>query len=148
MTSRIAIAVARFNSKVTEGLHEGARKALLERGIDEDAIQTVYVEGAFELPLASKWLAESGRYDAVLALGAVVLGETDHYLHICTQAARGLMDVSLATSLPVSFGILTCRTGDQAYARSAPGPDNKGAEAAVAALEMIELRRCLQGPAD
>ena len=134
---RIAVIVADFNPEITDGLLNGARVRLNLAKCDT----TVYrAPGAFELPVLAKAAATSG-YDAVVALGAVIEGETDHYHHIATQAARGLMDVSLETGVPVAFGVLTVRDPSHAAARSASGPGNKGAEAAEAAVRAaLELR--------
>lgn len=139
---RVAVAVAEFNGPVTEGLLEGALDHLEQAGCSDVAV--VRVPGAFELPVVCHRLAASG-YDAVVALGAVIAGETDHYEHIATQAARGLMDVSLATGVPVAFGVLTAREADHAVARSRPGPGNKGTEAARAALEAARVLRGIAG---
>jgi len=140
---KLAIAVSRFNEKVTDLLLTGAVETLLAQGCAPDAIVQVSVPGALELPMACKWLAESGDFDAVIALGAVIRGETSHYELVCEQAARGILDISLASSLPISFGILTCENGEQAYARAGGDRGNKGSDAALAALEMVALREAL-----
>ena len=127
---RVAVVVADFNSEITGGLLNGARARLNLAKCESEIFRA---PGAFELPVLSRAAAERG-YDAVVALGAVIEGETDHYLHIATQAARGLMDVSIATGVPVAFGVLTVTDPQHAVARSAPGPGNKGAEAAEAAI--------------
>jgi 6,7-dimethyl-8-ribityllumazine synthase len=139
---RFGIAVSRFNSFITDRLLEGARSALRENGVAEPDITVTYVPGAFELPLAAKRLAQSGRYDAVLCLGCVIRGETDHYEHVAGAATRGVMDAGLETDLPVIFGVLTTDTVQQARDRA--GTDgNKGAESAMAGLEMATLLRSL-----
>jgi 6,7-dimethyl-8-ribityllumazine synthase len=138
---RIAIAVATFNRTVTDGLRRGAEDALVAAGA---TITTIEVPGAFELPLAAKKLAEAG-WDAVVALGAVIMGETDHYEHIAHRASEGLMHVMLETGVPVAFGVLTAREHRHATDRAAPGPANKGAEAAVAAVQMVTVLRDLDG---
>jgi 6,7-dimethyl-8-ribityllumazine synthase len=130
-----------FNAPVVEGLLAGARAALREAGARDADLSVVAVPGAFELPLAALSAARSGRFDAVVALGAVIRGETDHYEHIAREAAAGLARVALDTGVPVGFGVLTCGTEDQARRRSAPGGENKGAEAARAALAMLHLQR-------
>lgn len=142
---RFAIAVARFNDVVTERLLEGAVDAFRRHGLSgDDAVAVVRVPGAFELPLTCRWLAETGRYDGIVALGAVIRGGTDHYTWVSSEAARGLMDVGLASSTPVVFGVLTCDTLEQALDRAGGAAGNKGTEAAVCALEMAQLRRSLR----
>lgn len=131
---RVAIVRSLFNRPVTDGLLEGARRALAEMGAAGRAVSVFELPGAFELPLAAKAAAGSGRWDAVIALGAVVEGETDHYEHVAREAASGLAAVARETGVPVAFGVLTVRREEQARARSAAGPDNKGAEAARAAV--------------
>jgi len=138
---RFALLRSSFNAPVTDGLVEGARAALLESGARPGQIEVVTVPGAFELPLAALAAARSGAFDAVVALGAVIRGETDHYEHIAREAAAGLSAVSRKTRVPVGFGVLTCETEAQALARSAPGEANKGAEAARAALAMVHVLR-------
>jgi 6,7-dimethyl-8-ribityllumazine synthase len=115
-------------------------------GASEKDVEALLVPGAFELPLAAQAAACSGRFDAVVALGAVIRGETDHYEHVAREAASGLAAVSLATGVPVGFGVLTVEKEAQALARSAPGRENKGAEAARAAVAMVEVLRRLSGP--
>ena len=127
---RVAIVVSEFNSAITEGLLNGALSALEAAGVAEPLV--VAAPGAFELPLLCQRLARD--HDAVIALGAVIEGETDHYTHIATQTAAGLMQASLASGVPMGFGVLTVRDPEHAKARSAPGPGNKGAEAAEAAM--------------
>ena len=129
---RIGVVVATFNSEVTGGLLTGALLYLHDVGADASIV--VEVPGAFEIPLVAKRIAESGAVDAVVALGAVVKGDTDHYDHVAHRASEGLMQVTLDTGIPVTFGILTSRTAEDALERSAPGEDNKGAEAAAAAV--------------
>jgi len=136
---RIAIAVARFNAELTRQLLTGCRNTLLEAGLDEADIRVVHVPGAWELPLACRQLATSGGYEAVIALGAVVRGETAHFEFISAECARGLMQVSLETGLPVAFGVITPENSQQALDRADPTRKNKGREAALAALEMIAL---------
>ena len=134
---RIAVARSRFNDSVTSGLAAGAVEYLTATGAE---FRMFEAPGAFELPLISARLLEAG-YDAVVALGAVIDGETDHYEHVATQATAGLMRVMLDTGKPVAFGILTVREEAHAIARSGPGPGNKGAEAAAAAVETLLLLR-------
>lgn len=130
-----------FNRPVVEGLVEGARQALAEAGAE--AVSELEAPGAFELPLAAHAAARSGRFDAAVALGAVIRGDTDHYEHIAREAAAGLAAVSRQTGFPVGFGVLTVQNEQQALARSRPGVDNKGAEAARAAVAMVHLLRRL-----
>lgn len=142
---RIAIACSRFNARVVDGLLDGARAALREMGGRAADWEELEVPGAFELPLAARAAAASRRYDAVVALGAVIKGETDHYEHIAREAASGLAAVARETGVPVGFGVLTVAKEAQALARSAPGPENKGAEAARAAVAMVHILRRLAG---
>jgi 6,7-dimethyl-8-ribityllumazine synthase len=143
---RVAVLRSLFNDRVVKGLLAGAEEALQEMGVARDDVALVHVPGAFELPLAAQAAAESGRFDAVIALGAVIRGETDHYEHICREAASGLAAVARETRIPVGFGVLTVPTEAQALARSAPGPENKGAEAARAAVAMVGVLKQLKGP--
>jgi 6,7-dimethyl-8-ribityllumazine synthase len=140
---RVALLRSAFNRPLVAGLVEGARQALLEAGAEADALLELEVPGAFELPLAAQAAARSGRFDAVVALGAVVRGETDHYEHIAREAAAGLAAVARQSGVPVGFGVLTVADEKQARERAAPGPENKGAEAARAALAMVHLLRRL-----
>jgi 6,7-dimethyl-8-ribityllumazine synthase len=137
---RFAVAVARFNERVCERLLRGAIDALRRAGVADRDIAVARVPGAFELPLACRWLAGSGRYDGIVALGAVIRGETSHYDYVCSEAARGILDASVETSVPIGFGVLTCENLEQALARSGGAAGNKGAEAAIAAVEMVGLR--------
>ncbi len=133
---RIGIAVSEFNADVTEKLLAGAQKDLLRAGVLRRNSTVVRVPGSFELPLACQRMAESGRYDALLALGCVIKGETDHYYYIAGEAAAGIMKVMLKHDIPIGFGVLTTDTVKQAQARSS-GRSNKGAEAARAVLELL-----------
>ncbi len=142
---RFGIAVARFNELICSKLLDGAVDALTRHGVNEDDITVVWVPGAFELPQTCRWLAESGKVDGVIALGAVIRGATGHYDHVCNQAARGVLDAGVSTSVPVAFGVLTCDTLDQALERAGSKAGNKGADAALAALEMAAVRRGLTG---
>lgn len=137
---RIAVVAGRFNAEVTERLAEGASAALAELGADTSLR---WVPGAFELPLAAHRLASSGEVDAVVCVGAVIRGETDHYTHVATQCAAGLQRAQLDTGVPVIFGVLTTDTVEAALDRAGGKHGNKGAEAAEAAVEMVELlRKC------
>ena len=137
---RVAIVVARFNQAVTEKLLAGAQTALREAGVAKDAIAVVWVPGAFELPLAARWLIAAGGCDAVVALGAVIRGETDHYDYVCSETARGLAELMAATGVPIGFGLLTCDEPAQAFARAGGASGNKGQDAARAALEMLAVK--------
>lgn len=143
---RVAIAVGRFNQRVSELLLTGAVDALVGQGTRPDDIAVVWVPGSFELPLSCRWLAESGKFDAVIALGSVIRGATSHYDYVCDQAARGILDASVSTSVPVAFGVLTCDNLDQALERAGGKRGNKGADAALTALEMVGLRAELRDP--
>jgi 6,7-dimethyl-8-ribityllumazine synthase len=139
--SAYALAVGRFYEDLAERLVAGARDVLEQAGAQ--AIDVYDVPGAFELPLAAKYAAESGRYDGVVCLGAVIRGETSHYDHVCAEAAHGIARVSLDTGVPCAFGVLTVETMDQALARTGGGKRHQGADAAHAVLAMAELRRRL-----
>ena len=138
--SHFAIAVGRFYEELAERLVGGARSALEEGG---HTFEVFDVPGAFELPLAAKYCAESGRFDGVACLGAVIRGETDHYDFVCNEAARGIQDVQLRTGVPCAFGVLTVESMDQALARTGGGKRHQGEDAAAAVLRMAELRRKL-----
>lgn len=138
---RFAVVVSRFNEEITSGLLRGALAALDGAGVPADHVSVHHVPGAFELPVAARWMAHSGSVDAVVCLGCLIKGETLHFEYIASAASQGLMDVSTATGVPVAFGLLTVTTDAQAEARAAEGPGNKGAEAAAAALDMARLAR-------
>jgi len=140
---RVAIACARFNDFITERLLSGARDALLRHGVDETSVTVAWAPGAFELPLVAQRLAQSGDHDAVVCLGAVIRGATGHYEHVAGQCASGLQRVQLDTGIPVVFGVLTTETVEQAVERAGTKLGNKGAEAAVTAIEMADLLRQL-----
>lgn len=136
---RMAVVVARFNSFITDRLLDGALAAIARQGGDAAAVAVVGVPGAFELPLAVQRLARSGRYDAIVALGAVIRGATPHFDYVCSAAAKGLADISLETGIPVGFGVLTTDTVDQAIERAGSKAGNKGEEATLTAIEMANL---------
>ena len=138
---RFAIIVSRFNADVTDGLLTGARAALAEAGVCDEDITLVRVPGAFELPVAAGKLASTGRFDAIICLGCVIKGDTMHFEYISAAASQGIMDVTTTSGVPVAFGMLTALDDEQARARAADGPDNKGREAAHAAVEMATLWR-------
>lgn len=137
---RIAVACSRFNGSITWGLLEGALETLDECGVDRNDVTVAWTPGAFELPLLARVLAERGAA-AVVCLGAVVRGETDHYAFVAGECARGIQEVQLETGVPVAFGVLTTETEEQALARSGRGDANKGREAAHAAVEMARVLR-------
>ena len=141
---RIAIVVARFNENVTRRLLKGAQDALQKRGVAEEETDVYWVPGSLELPVTALALAEKGEHDAIVALGAVIRGETFHFEVVAMQAASGLMQVQLDTGVPIAFGVLTTDDEDQALARSG-FKNNKGADAAEAAIEMANLLREIQG---
>jgi 6,7-dimethyl-8-ribityllumazine synthase len=143
---RFALVVSRFNETITRALAAGARSALLAAGAAARDVEELHVPGAFELPQAARCIAETGRFDAILCLGCVIRGETPHFEYISAAVAQGIMDAAADTHLPIAFGVLTTDTVAQAEARAGEGPDNKGAEAARAAVEMAALFRRLGRP--
>jgi 6,7-dimethyl-8-ribityllumazine synthase len=143
---RFAIVASRFNRLVTEALLAGCRDAFGRHGVGDDQIDVAWVPGSFEIPLVARKLAETGRYAAVICLGCVIRGETDHYGHVAGQAAAGVLQAGLATGVPVIFGILTTETVEQALNRSGLKSGNKGADAALAAIEMANLLRRIATP--
>ena len=135
---RYAIVVARFYEELAERLVNGATELFRQAGAE--AIDVFDVPGAFELPLAALMAAESGRYDGIACVGAVIRGETSHYDHVCNEAARGIQEVALRTGVPCGFGVLTVESMDQALARSGGGKRDEGADAAEAVLALVRLR--------
>ncbi|MGZ5314935.1 MAG: 6,7-dimethyl-8-ribityllumazine synthase [Solirubrobacterales bacterium] len=144
--AEFAICVATFYDDLAERLVAGAADAFAEQGVAADAIHTFEVPGAFELPLAAKWCAESGRFAGVACLGVVIRGETDHYEFVCSEAAAGVQRVALETGVPCAFGVITCETREQAEARAGGDRRDQGRNAAIAALRMARLRSELGGP--
>jgi len=138
---RIAVVVARFNELVTARLAEGAKSAWERCGGAPDDLCEVYVPGAFEIPLAAQALAQSGQYDVVVCLGAVVRGATSHYDYVCSAAASGIAQAALKTDVPIIFGVLTTDTMEQALDRAGGKAGNKGAEAVLAAIETANVQR-------
>jgi 6,7-dimethyl-8-ribityllumazine synthase len=138
-SGRFAVAASKFNQDVVERLVAGAMDALVRNGIAEDAIDLAWVPGAFELPLIAQKLAGSKKYVAIICLGAVIRGDTDHYDYVCKAATDGILQAGLATSVPVLFGVLTCDTDEQAMDRAGGKAGNKGADVALAAIEMVDL---------
>jgi len=142
--ARVAVVAARFNAAIVERLLEGALETLERHGLPAAAVDVARVPGAFEIPLAAQRLAASRRYQAVIALGAVIRGDTPHFEYVAGECARGLMQVGLESGVPVLFGVLTVEDLAQAEARAGRDQGNKGREAALAALEMISLLRALE----
>lgn len=140
---RVALVCGRFNDLITERLRAGALDGLVRHGVDEASITEAWVPGAFELPLVAGRLAGSGEFDAVIALGAVIRGATGHYEHVAGQCAAGLQRAGLDTGVPVVFGVLTTDTVEQALDRAGVKAGNKGFEAAMTAIEMVDLLRQL-----
>lgn len=138
---KIAIVAGRFNDFITSQLVSGAEGALVSHDVNTDDIDLVYVPGAFEIPLAAKTLAESGNYDAVVALGCVIRGSTTHYDYVCNEAAKGISQAGLQTGIPVMFGIITTENIEQAIERAGTKAGNKGAETALGAVEMANLMK-------
>ena len=136
-----AIVVARWNYEFTAKLAHGALKALLGAGAKREDVDVFHVPGAFELPVASLRAAQSSGYDAVVALGVVIRGDTPHFDYVAGQAAAGLMQVSIKTGVPVMFGVITADNVEQVTERTGDGADNKGYEAAISAIEMANLMR-------
>ncbi|HEU5118868.1 MAG TPA: 6,7-dimethyl-8-ribityllumazine synthase [Isosphaeraceae bacterium] len=142
---RFAIVASRFNALVTEALLAGCKDTFARVGVADDRLDVAWVPGSFEVPLIARQMAESGKYAAVITLGCVIRGETGHYDHVAGQAASGVMQASLSTGVPVIFGILTTDTVEQALNRSGLKSGNKGAEAALSAIEMVNLLNKLRG---
>ncbi len=140
---RVAVVASRFNESITRALVEGALDALVRHGTSFDDIDVLWVPGAWELPLAVRAAMASERYDAVVALGAVIRGDTPHFEYVAGEASRGLADASTEAEIPVGFGLLTCDNLEQAEARAGGVHGNKGWDAAVAALEMADLMQQL-----
>ena len=138
---RFGIVASRFNDLITRRLVSGALDTLARHGAAEEKIEIAWVPGAFELPLAAQRLAESGRYDAVICLAAVIRGATPHFEYVAAEASKGIAQVSLATGLPVIYGVITADTIEQAVERAGTKAGNKGSDAAVSAIEMANLLR-------
>ncbi len=141
--ARFAIVAGRFNELITRPLLDGALDALRRHGADIDTVDVAWCPGAFEIPLVAKKMAESGSYDAVICLGAVIRGATSHYDYVAGGVASGIADAALSTGVPVLFGVLTVDTIEQAIERAGTKAGNKGAEAAAGAIEMVNLLRQL-----
>jgi 6,7-dimethyl-8-ribityllumazine synthase len=141
--ARIGIVVGRFNDFLTGKLKEGAVDCLIRHGVEDGAIDIAYTPGAFELPLAAKKMAASGKYDAVIALGAIIRGATPHFDYVAAETTKGLASVMMESGLPVAFGVLTVDTIEQGIERSGTKSGNKGFDAALTAIEMINLTKKL-----
>jgi 6,7-dimethyl-8-ribityllumazine synthase len=141
---KVGIVAARFNEMIVSKLIDGAADGLSRHGVNMDDVDLAWVPGAFEIPLAAKVMAESGKYDAVICLGAVIRGETDHYEHVAAEVSKGIAQDSLTTGVPVLFGVLTCDTIEQAANRAGLKSGNKGFECAMDALEMASLYKKLR----
>jgi 6,7-dimethyl-8-ribityllumazine synthase len=142
---RFAVVVSRFNSFITERLLQGAVDALERSGAVSANVDVIHVPGSFELPLAAKKLAQTGRFDAIIAIGCILRGETSHYDYVCSETARGLQLAQMDTGVPVMFCVLTCDTLEQAIDRAGLKGGNKGFEAGLGAVEMADLSRKLRG---
>ncbi|HDE6569091.1 TPA: 6,7-dimethyl-8-ribityllumazine synthase [Staphylococcus aureus] len=141
---KVAIVVSRFNDFITGRLLEGAKDTLIRHDVNEDNIDEAFVPGAFEIPLVAKKLASSGNYDAIITLGCVIRGATSHYDYVCNEVAKGVSKVNDQTNVPVIFGILTTESIEQAVERAGTKAGNKGAEAAVSAIEMANLLKSIK----
>ena len=142
---KVGIVAARFNEFITSKLLGGALDMLRRHEVAEEDITTAWVPGAFEIPVIAKKMAESGKYDAVICLGAVIRGSTSHYDYVCNEVSKGIAQVSMGNGLPVMFGVLTCENIEQAIERAGTKAGNKGAECANGAIEMVNLMRELEG---
>jgi 6,7-dimethyl-8-ribityllumazine synthase len=143
---RMAVVAGRFNDAVTKPLLEGALEGLREHGLPSDDVPVVWVPGSYEIPLVAQRFAKSGDIDAVICLGAVIRGDTPHFEYVAGQCAAGVTRVALDTGVPVIFGVQTTDDFDQAMARAGGAEGNKGREAALTAIEMVDLLRQLPGP--
>ncbi|MBE6857524.1 MAG: 6,7-dimethyl-8-ribityllumazine synthase [Ruminococcus sp.] len=148
MTSKdmkIGIVVARFNEFITSKLLGGAIDALTRHDVSEDSIDVAWVPGAFEIPLIAQKMAKSGKYDAVIALGAVIRGSTTHYDYVCSEVSKGIANVSMNSDIPVMFGVVTTENIEQAIERAGTKAGNKGYDCALGAIEMVNLIREIEG---
>lgn len=140
---KVAIVVARFNEFITSKLLGGAQDTLVRHGAKDDDITVAWVPGAFEIPFVAKKLAQSGKYDAIICLGAVIRGSTSHYDYVCSEVSKGVALVNLETGVPCAFGVLTTENIEQAVERAGTKAGNKGADAAATAIEMVNLGKVL-----
>ncbi len=139
--AKIGIVAARFNEFIVSKLVSGAEDALVRHDVKEDDITLAWVPGAFEIPLAAKKMAMSGKYDAIICLGAVIRGATSHYDYVCNEVSKGIAQVSLESGIPVMFGVVTTENIEQAVERAGTKAGNKGYDCALSALEMINLMK-------
>ena len=142
---KVGVVCARFNEFIVSKLLSGCEDTLLRHGVKPDDISVAWVPGAFEIPLIASKMAMSGKFDAVIALGAVIRGSTSHYDYVCSEVSKGIANVSLSSDIPVLFGVLTTETIEQAIERSGSKAGNKGSECAQGAIEMVNLIRALEG---
>ncbi len=138
---KFGVVAARFNDFITSKLLEGAMDALIRHGAESDDVSVAWVPGSFEIPLAAQKMAASGKYDAVICLGAVIKGSTDHYDYVCAEVSKGVAQVGLNSGIPVLFGVLTTDNIEQAIERAGTKAGNKGFDVAVSAIEMVDLLR-------
>ena len=136
---KFAIVASRFNDLIVDKLTSGAADALVRHGASVNDVDTIYVPGAFEIPLAALTVAKTGKYDGIVCVGAVIRGSTTHYDYVCNEVAKGISHVSLTTGVPCAFGVLTTENLEQAFERAGSKAGNKGAESAVAVIEMVNL---------
>lgn len=141
---KVGIVVARFNEFITSKLLSGSLDGLVRHGVEDDAIEVAWVPGSYEIPYAAKWMAQSGRFDVVIALGAVIRGSTPHFDYVAAEVSKGIAALSMNTDTPVMFGVLTTDTIEQAIERAGTKAGNKGWDAAIGAIEMANLRKLLQ----
>lgn len=142
---KVGIVVARFNEFITSKLLSGAEDGLLRHNVKPEDIDVAWVPGAFEIPLIASKMAKSGKYDAVIALGAVIRGSTTHYDYVCSEVSKGIANVSLNSDIPVMFGVITTENIEQAIERAGSKAGNKGYECATGAIEMVNLIRNIEG---
>ena len=140
---KVGIVASRFNSFIVQKLLDGAVDGLVRHGVAEEDITAAWVPGAFELPIVAKQMAESGKYDAVICVGAVIRGSTSHYELVCNEVAKGIAQVSMQTSVPVLFGVITTENIEQAIERAGSKAGNKGYDCALSAIEMVNLKKQL-----
>jgi 6,7-dimethyl-8-ribityllumazine synthase len=143
---RIALVVSRYHAFVTDRLEQGARAALLDAGLHESDVETFAVPGAYEIAQAASRVAQSGGWSAVICLGCLIRGETSHFDYIAQATSSGIMHAAQTTGVPMTFGVLTTNTAEEALARAGEGPGNKGREAALAGIDMARLYERLSGP--
>lgn len=141
--TKIAIVISRFNEEITERLLDSCLKTLKKCGVLPEQIEIIWVPGAFEIPLVAQKVALNHDINAIITLGAVIRGETPHFDYVCEQTAKGILDTQLKTGLPIIFGVLTCDTPEQAFARAGRDKENKGYQTAIAALEMINIMQAI-----